>query len=389
MNMKWNLTPEQEAIQDTARRFAEREIAPIARKIDLEDGVVPEDIIAGMAENGFFGMGISSEFGGLDLDVLSIGLVTEELCRASLGIGSVIHRNILCGRVLQTSGTQEQKRRWLPGMASGKLQSCTSGTEPGAGSDAANIRTSAQREGDEYVVNGSKMFTTFADRADLVFAYVRTSNESKHRGISLLVVEKEPGVQFAPPGLTGTHLETVGYHGLHSFALYFSDLRVPTANLVGGVEGKGFYQLMQGYEHARVLIGFRCLGVAQAAYDSALAYAQQREQFGKKIAEFQAVKFKLANMATELTAARALAHAAAGALDRGGRCDAEAGMTKLFCSEMAANVTRDAMLLHGGLGYTRASDANRYWRDGILMSVGEGTSDIQREIISRNLLAAN
>lgn len=386
MNMEWNLTDEQAAIRETARRFAEQELVPIAREIDLKDGVIPEAVLQKMAANGFFGMGIDPEYGGLGLDLLSIGLVTEELCRGNLAMGSVIQRNLLCGSILQTFGTEEQKRRWLPGMASGALQSCTSGTEPEAGSDAANIKTTARRDGDRYVVNGEKTYTTLADRADLVFAYVRTSDHHKHRGISLVVIEKTPGPDFAPPAIRGSHIRTAGFHGMHSFSLTFSDLAVPAGNLIGGEEGKGFYQLMNGYERARVLIGFSCLGIAQAAYEAAFRYTQEREQFGQKIADFQAVRFKLADMASELTAARALAHAVANTLDRGGRCDAEAGMVKLICSEMAARVTRTAMLLHGGLGYVQESDVNRYWRDGILMTVGEGTSDIQREIIARSLL---
>ena len=385
MEMEWSLTEEQRAIRDTARKFAEQELAPIAREIDLSDGVIPEPVLQSMAANGFFGMGISADYGGLDLDVLSIGLVTEELCRANLAMGSVIQRNLLCGSILQTFGTEAQKRKWLPGIASGEIQTCTSGTEPEAGSDAANIKTRAVRDGDRYIVNGEKQWTTFADRADLMFTYVRTSDDHKHRGISLLVIEKPPGPDFMPPQIRGTHLSTAGFHGMHSFSLSFEDLEVPAGNLVGGEEGKGFYQLMNGYERARVLIGFRCLGIAQAAYERAFAYTLEREQFGRKIAENQAVKFKIADMAAELTAARALAHTVAHTLDRGGRCDAEAGMVKLFCSEMAAKVTKTAMLLHGGLGYAIDSDVNRYWRDGILMTVGEGTSDIQREIISRSL----
>lgn len=386
MKMEWNLTDEQAAIQETARRFARKELAPIAREIDMSDGVIPEEVLQRMADNGFFGMGIDPEYGGSGLDLLSIGLVTEELCYGNLAMGSVIQRNLLCGSILQAFGTDEQKRRWLPGIASGALQTCTSGSEPEAGSDAANIKTTARLDGDRYVVNGEKTYTTFADRADLVFAYVRTSDHHKHRGISLLVIEKTPGPGFAPPSIRGSHIKTAGFRGMHSFSLTFSDLSVPTENLIGGEEGKGFYQLMNGYERARVLIGFRCLGIAQAAYDAAFRYVQEREQFDKKIAEFQAVRFKLADMAAELTAARALAHAVANTLDRGMRCDAEAGMVKLMCSEMAARVTKTAMLLHGGLGYVHESDVNRYWRDGILMTVGEGTSDIQREIIARSLL---
>ena len=383
----WDLNEEQQAIQDAARKFAQSEIAPLARDVDLGDLDFPEPLLGKMAAQGYFGMGIGQEHGGLGLDTLSMGLVTEQFCHANLAMGSILQRNWLCGHILQTFGTPAQKARWLPGMSSGADQSCTSGTEPEAGSDAANIKTTARLDGAHYIVNGSKQYTTFAGRANLVFTYVRTSAESKHGGISLLVIEKTPGDQFVPPHFTGSHIKTAGFHGLHSYSLFFQDLAVPRDNLVGGEEGKGFYQLMFGYERARVLIGFRCLGIAQAAYDAAFQYAQQRVQFGKPIAQFQAVKHKLADMATDIMAARALCHRVARTMDKGVRCNTEAGMVKLMCSEMAARVTKTAMLLHGGIGYALATDANRYWRDGMLMSIGEGTSDIQREIISKALLA--
>lgn len=386
--LAYPLTDEQRQIQEMARDFADREIAPIAREVDLNDLSIPEPLIQKMAAGGFFGMLISPEYGGAGLDAVSVGLVTEQFCRASLGLGSVIQRNLLVGDVLEKHGTDEQKQRWLPGIASGEIQTCTSGTEPEAGSDAASLKTKAVRDGDEYVLDGAKQWSTFADRADLLFVYVRTDQTQKHRGISLVVVEKEPGPGFVPPTLTGTHLETAGFHGLHSFSLHFDGHRVPVENLIGGVEGRGFYQLMGGYEIARILIGFRCVGIAQAAYDAAFRYSMEREQFGQRIGDFQAVRFKLADMAAEIEAARALAMAVAVTYDRGGRCDTEAGMVKLFASEMAARVTWNAMILHGGMGYARDSDVNRYWRDSALMTIGEGTSDIQREIIARGLYRA-
>jgi alkylation response protein AidB-like acyl-CoA dehydrogenase len=386
--LAYQLTDEQRQIQEMARDFADSAIAPIAREVDLQDLSIPESLLGKMATGGFFGMLISPEYGGAGLDAVSVGLVTEQFCRASLGLGSVIQRNLLVGDVLEKHGTGEQKQRWLPGIASGALQTCTSGTEPEAGSDAASLKTRADREGDFYVLNGAKQWSTFADRADLLFVYVRTDQTQKHRGISLVVVEKEPGTQFVPPTLTGTHLETAGFHGLHSFSLHFDDHLVPAENLIGGMEGKGFYQLMGGYEIARILIGFRCVGIAQAAYDAAFRYSMEREQFDKKIGSFQAVRFKLADMAAEIEAARALAMSVAMTYDQGGRCDTEAGMVKLFASEMAARVTWNAMILHGGMGYARDADVNRYWRDSALMTIGEGTSDIQREIIARGLYRA-
>lgn len=386
--IEWELDDEHAAIQDAAHKFAQSEIAPLARDVDLEDQGFPESLLGKMAAQGYFGMGISQDHGGLGSTTLAMGLVTEEFCRANLAMGSIVQRNWLCGHILDHFGTPDQKARWLPGMASGVLQSATSGTEPEAGSDAANIKTRAQLDDDHYRVNGAKQWTTFAGRAELLFVYARTSNEHKHRGISLLVVEKPPGDQFAPPHITGQRIRTAGYHGLPSYSLFFDNLRVPATHLVGGQEGQGFYQLMFGYERARVLIGFRCIGIAQAAYDAAFRYTQERVQFGKPISEFQAVRHKLADMATQLMAARAFAHRVARTLDSGQRCNTEAGMVKLFCSEMAAKVTHTAMLLHGGMGYAASTDVNRYWRDGVLMSIGEGTSDIQRDIISKGLLNA-
>jgi len=384
--INWEMDDEHTAIQEAARKFAQSEIAPLARDVDLEDRGFPEDLLGKIAAQGYFGMGIGAEHGGLGSTTLAMGLVTEEFCRANLAMGSIMQRNWLCGHILNQFGTPAQKEQWLPGMSSGALQSATSGTEPEAGSDAANIKTRATREGDHYVVNGNKQWTTFAGRADLLFVYVRTSNDHKHRGISLMVVQKPPGEQFAPPQLTGQHIRTAGFHGLPSYSLFFDDLRVPASHLVGGEEGQGFYQLMFGYERARILIGFRCIGIAQAAYDAAFKYTQERVQFGKPISEFQAVRHKLADMATQLMAARAFAHRVARTLDSGMRCNTEAGMVKLFCSDMAAKVTHTAMLLHGGMGYAMTTDVNRYWRDGMLMSIGEGTSDIQRDIISKGLL---
>lgn len=381
----WELSDEQRAIQEAAHRFAQQEIAPLARDVDLHERGFPEQLLTRMASQGYFGMGIGHDWGGLGSDTLSMGLVTEEFCRANLAMGSIVQRNWLCGQILEKFGSTQQRDRWLPGMASGALQSCTSGTEPEAGSDAANIKTSAKPDGDDYVVQGTKQWTTFAGRADLIFVYVRTSSASKHGGISLLVVEKPPGDQFCPPALTGQPIRTAGFHGLPSYSLFFDGLRVPRAHRVGE-EGRGFYQLMFGYERARVLIGFRCIGVAQAAYDAAFRYARERVQFDRPIAEFQAVRHKLADMATDITAARALAHRVARTMDRGQACNTEAGMVKLACSEMVARVTRTAMLLHGGNGYALGTDANRYWRDGMLMSIGEGTSDIQREVIGKGLL---
>lgn len=380
------LTEDHVELQHLTREFAEREVMPIAASLDLEDRQIPENILSKMGDMGLFGVGLPSEFGGLGMDTVALGVVTEELARASLSVGSVIHRNSITGDILSKFGTAAQKDRFLPGMATGKVQSASAGTEPEAGSDAANIQVTAKRQGDTYVVNGAKQWCTFANRADVLFTYVRTSSEHKHKGISLLMVEKPAG-EFVPPHLTGTHIPTSGYHGMYSYSLYFDGLEVPAENLVGEEEGKGFRQLMGGYETARITFAFRCIGLARAAYEAAVEYSKQRVQFGEPIANFQAIRFKLADMRTQIEAARALAFIAAAKFDQGERADLDAGMAKLFASEVAHKVAWDALYIHGGNGYARDASVNRYWRDSGLLPIGEGTSDIQREIIARRILA--
>ena len=380
------LTDDHLALQRATREFAEREVMPVATRLDLEDEQIPEDLLAKMADMGLFGINLPTEYGGLGMDTVALCVVTEELARASLSVGSVIHRNSICGHILSTFGTPQQKDRFLPGMASGKIQTASAGTEPEAGSDAANIQTTARRDGDNYIVNGTKQWCTFANRANLLFTYTRTSTAAKHGGISLLIVEKPAG-EFAPPHLTGTHIPTSGYHGMYSYSLYFDGVEVPAANLVGEEEGRGFRQLMGGYETARITFAFRCIGLARAAYEAAVAYSKQRVQFDQPIANFQAVRFKLADMRTQIEAARALAYTAATKFDQGERADLEAGMAKLFASEVAHKVAWDALYIHGGNGYARDAPVNRYWRDSGLLPIGEGTSDIQREVIARRILA--
>ncbi len=377
---------EQLRIQEMARRFAEREVAPIADELDQREANIPDELLQRMGDLGFFGLLVPEEYDGLAAGMVTVGLVTEELSRAWLSVGSVIARNILCGFILERAGSEEQKRRWLPGMASGRIQSATAGTEPEAGSDAANVQTRAQREDGHYLVSGTKAFCTFADVADVLFVYVRTSDEvPKHRGISLLLVEKPRGSEFLPPHLRGSRIRTLGYRGMSTFLLYFDRLPVPAANLVGE-EGRGFYYLMQGYEVARIQFAFRATGVARAAYEAALRYAQERMQFGRPIAQFQAIRFKLADMATELEAARQLAFYAARRFDEGNRCDLEAGMAKLFATEVAVRAARECLQIHGGVGYTLDLPVQRYLRDALLLPIGEGTNEIQREVIARRIL---
>lgn len=379
------LTQEQVRIQEATREFAEKEVKPIAGKMDRDYGQIPLDLIGKMGQMGLFGVSLPEEYGGLGLDTVSLCLVTEELSRASLSVGSIIHRNSICGHILGKFGTPHQKLKFLNGMASGKLQAASAATEPEAGSDAANIKTFAKLDGTAYSISGTKQWCTNADRADVIFLYARTSKEHKHRGISLFMVEKPAG-GFDVPGLAGTHIPTAGYRGMNSYSLYLDGLRVPREMLLGEVEGQAFKQLMSGYETGRITFASRCIGLAQAAYESARAYAMQRVQFDKPIAQFQAVRMRLADMATNIEAARQLTLHAARRFDAGGRADLEAGMAKLFASEMAHKVAWEALYIHGGNGYALDTDVNRYWRDAGLLPIGEGTSDIQREVIARSIL---
>ena len=358
-------------IQTMVREFAEKEVEGLAAGFDLEDKQIPESLLQQMGDLGFFGLCLPTEYGGGGMDMTSLCIVTEELARRSLAVGSVIHRNSICGHILAKAGTSDQKERWLPAIASGKIQTASAATEPEAGSDAANIQTRAQRQDDVYLINGSKQWTTFADRANMLFTYVRTSNESKHDGISLLLVEKQPGPEFVPPHLTGSRIATAGYHGMNTYSLEFNDFATPVGNLVGGQEGKAFRQLMTGYESARITFAFRCIGLARAAYEAALAYSKDRVQFGKPISEFQAIRFKLADMATQIEAARALGYTAARQFDDGKRVDLQAGMAKLFAADMAHRVCWDALYIHGGNGYAVDAPVNRYWRDSGLLPIGE------------------
>lgn len=375
-------------LREATREFAEKEIMPIAATLDLEDAHIPDELYAKMGEIGYFGILAPEEYGGLDMNVTALGVVTEELCRASLSVGSLIQRNVITGDILQRYGTTDQKDRYLEGLATGRLQSASAGTEPNAGSDAANVQTTARLDGDNYIVNGTKQWCTNADIASVLFTYVRTSAESKHGGLSLLMVDKPRG-EFIPPKLDGTHLKSVGYRGMWSFQLYFDGLEVPAENLVGGSEGQAFRQQMGGYEIARTAFAFRCVGLAQAAYEAAVQHANDRVQFEKPIKEFQAVRFRLADMRTQIEAARALAMTAAAKVDSGERADLEAGMAKLFAGEMAHKVCWEALYIHGGAGFALDTPVNRYWRDSALLPIGEGTSDIQREIIARSILGRN
>lgn len=382
------LSAEHLAIRESVRDFARAEVAPIAGKLDDEGAEIPMPLIRKMAELGYFGLIFPAEYGGSGLDTLSMALVTEELSRAWLSVGSVMTRMIITGTLLQANGTEEQKRRWLPKICSGEALAAAAFTEPDVGSDAAAVKTRGKKQGNRYLVTGEKAWCTMANRAHVLCTLVRTDPEApKHKGLSLLLVEKEPGDTFHPPKLAGSPIPTIGYKGMNSYNLQFDGYEVPAENLLGGTEGKGFYQLMATYEYARIQTAARAVGVAQAALDAATAYAKDRIQFGKPIAEFQVIRHKLAHAATDLEAARQLTYYACRKKDEGGRSDLEAGMAKAFAAEMAERVTSECLQVFGGYGYSREFPAQRYWRDARVFRIFEGTSEIQYEVIAKRLLA--
>jgi len=381
------ISPELRELQDATRDFAEREVMPVAQKLHLEGAEIPDALLAKMVDMGFFGIFASREYGGLQLGAMAVTLVTEELSRAWFSVGALPSRNWGLCMALEKFGTPAQKQKWLPLLISGKYQAAHACTEPDAGSDAANIKTTGTLKDGVYTVNGAKQWCTQANRADVLKVYCRTNSASKkHGGISMLLVEKPRGEQFVPPTLTGKRIDTIGYHGMNTYSLFFDGHEVPEENLLGGVEGQAFKHLMVGYELARTQFSFRCIGLARAAYEAALQYSRDRVQFGQPICNFQAVRFKLADMATQIEAARQLGYMVARKMDAGLRVDLEAGMLKLFASEMASRVCNEAVQIHGGNGFAVDLPVNRYWRDSRLCTIGEGTSEIQREVIARRIL---
>jgi alkylation response protein AidB-like acyl-CoA dehydrogenase len=371
----------EQAIVDTVRDFVDRDVRPVARRLE-HDNTYPEALIAQMKRLGVFGLAIPEEFGGAAVSAPCFALVTEELARGWMSLAGAMGGHTVVAKLLLQHGTEEQRRRYLPRMATGELRAAMALTEPDGGSDLQALRTVARRDGDEYIVDGSKTWITNARRAGLVAVLCKTDPQADppHRGISVLLMEKVPGF------VVSRDLPKLGYHGVESCELSFQDCHVPVSALLGGVEGAGFGQMMRGLEIGRIQVAARATGVARAAFDDAFAYAQQRESFGKPIWQHQAVGHLLADMATRLTAARQLLLHAADRYDSGERADLEAGMAKLFCSETAMTVAIDAIRVHGGHGYSTEFDVERYFRDAPLMIVGEGTNEIQRDVIIRQLI---
>ncbi|MGW0160007.1 acyl-CoA dehydrogenase family protein [Mycobacterium sp. NPDC003323] len=376
-----NLTAEEQAMVSTVREFVDRQVRPVVRDLEHAD-TYPEELIETMKEIGIFGLAIPEPYGFGAVSMPCYVQVAEELARGWMSLAGAMGGHTVVSKLILLYGTEEQKQRYLPRMATGELRATMALTEPGGGSDLQAMRTVARRDGDSYVINGSKTWISNARRSDLVALLCKTDPEAApaHKGVSILLVEKVPGFTISKD------LHKLGYKGVEACELNFADARVPVAALLGADEGRGFAQMMKGLEVGRLQVAARATGVARAAFDDALQYAQDRQSFGKPIWQHQAVGNMLADMGTKLAAARALLLSAATKFDSGERVDMEAGMAKLFCSEAAMQIALDAVRVHGGYGYSTEYDVERYFRDAPLMIVGEGTNEIQQGVIIKQLV---
>src|SRR5689334_18430864 len=376
------LNEDERAMVGLVRDFVNREVRPVVR--DLEHAnTYPDKLIEQMKQLGIYGLAIPEPWGDAQVSTPCYARITEELSRGWMSLAGAMGGHTVVAKLLLAFGTDEQKDAYLPRMATGELRATMALTEPGGGSDLQAMRTTARRDGDGYVVTGSKMWITNARRSQLVALLCKTdpAADPPHRGMSILLAEHGPGFTVS------RDLPKLGYKGVESCELAFDDFRVPASALLGGVEGKGFGQMMRGLEIGRIQVAARAVGVGQAALEDSLRYAQERESFGRPIWEHQSVGNLLADMATGLAAARQLVLHAARVYDSGSRADLEAGMAKLFASETAMKIALDAVRVHGGYGYSTEFDVERYFRDAPLMIVGEGTNEIQRGVIARQLVA--
>jgi alkylation response protein AidB-like acyl-CoA dehydrogenase len=382
------LTEFQVEILSTVKTFVDKEILPHATGLEHKDEF-PDAIVDGMREMGLFGLTISEEYGGLGESLLTYALVVEQLARGWMSISGVINTHFIVAYMVAQHGTDEQKTRLLPRMAAGELRGAFSMSEPECGSDVAAIKTRAAEQGDDFVLTGQKMWLTNGARAGVVATLVRDElgAESVYRNMTTFLIEKEPGFGETRPGLTiPGKIDKMGYKGVETTEMVLDGVRVPSSSILGGMRGRGFYQMMDGIEVGRVNVAARGCGVALRAFELAVAYAQQRKAFGKPIAEHQAIAFKLAEMATKVEAAHLMMVNAARLKDAGERNDVEAGMAKLLASEYCAEVTQEAFRIHGGYGYSTEYEIERLMREAPFLLIGEGTSEIQKTIISRGLL---
>ncbi len=380
------LDDEQRAIVETVRDFVEKEVIPVADELEHRDEF-PEKIVEGMKELGLFGLTVPEEYGGAGLDLMTYALAGVELSRGWMSLSGILNTHFMAVYLLKQYGSEEQRQRWLPRMATGELRAALSMSEPGAGSDVQAIQCRAVREGDSYVVNGTKMWVTNGLRAGLVVLLCKTDPEADppHKGMSVLMVEKEPEAQKFEGITIPPNIEKMGYHGVETTELVFENHRVPAENLLGQ-EGQGFRQIMDGIEVGRVNVAARAVGLATRAFEEAIAYAQERQAFGKPIAQHQMIQEKLAHMGTLLEASKLMLMNAAKKKSEGERSDLEAGMAKYFCTEACHEIVTEALRVHGGYGYSAEYTIERLYRDAPFLLIGEGTSEIQKLVISRQLL---
>ena len=385
------LTDIQTEILSTVRSFVDKEIIPYATALEHEDAY-PTDIVDGMKEMGLFGLMIPEEYGGLGESLLTYALVVEEIARGWMSVSGVINTHFIVAYMLRQHGTEEQKRRYLPSMATGETRGSFSMSEPDLGSDVAAIKTKAVAAGDgsgEYVIDGSKMWLTNGGTSNLTAALVKTDEgaEKAHQNLTTFLVEKPTGYGEVAPGLTVPgKIDKMGYKGVDTTEMVFSGHRISGDQILGGERGKGFAQMMDGIEVGRVNVAARACGIAIRAFELGADYAQQRSTFGKPIAQHQAIAFKLAEMGTKVEAAHLMMVNAARLKDRGERNDVEAGMAKMLASEYCKEVTEEAFRIHGGYGYSKEYEIERLMREAPFLLIGEGTSEIQKTIISRGLL---
>ncbi|GAA1255141.1 acyl-CoA dehydrogenase family protein [Sphaerisporangium rubeum] len=378
--MDFELDDDQKLFRRTLRDFVDREIVPVAAEWERE-GRHPAEIIDGFRRLGLFGVTVPAAYGGLDLDRVSFALVFEEIARGWMGVAGILGSHTLSAWMIATYGTEEQKAAYLPDLATGARRTGIALTEPGAGTDLQGITTRAVRDGDSYVVHGTKTWITNARHADPLPVLVKTSvTEPAHKGMSVLLVDADLGFTVS------RDLPKLGYKGTETCEVVFDGVRVPASRLLGGTEGRGMQQVLSALELGRLNIAARAVGVSQCAYDAALGYARERQAFGRPIGDFQAIQLKLADMATDIQAARLLTYWAA-SRSEAGAVNAEAAMAKYFASEVALRATMESMRIHGGYGYSQEFVVERLYRDAPLMAIGEGTNDVQRLVIARALLS--
>ena len=384
------LDEELEMIRDQFRRFAEERVIPFAHDWHLKDELIPMEIIESLAEMGVFGLTIPEEFGGFGLSKASMVVVSEELSRGYIGVGSLGTRSEIAAELILCGGTPEQKAQWLPKLASGEILPTAVFTEPNTGSDLGSLRTRAVKLGEDWEVTGNKTWITHAARTHVMTLLARTDpNTTDWRGLSMFLAEKTPGTDEAPfptPGMTGGEIEVLGYRGMKEYELGFDGFKVKGANLLGGVEGQGFKQLMQTFESARIQTGARAIGVAQSALETGMRYAEDRKQFGKSLVEFPRIASKLAMMAVEIMIARQLTYFSAWQKDHDKRCDLEAGMAKLLGARVAWASADNALQIHGGNGFALEYQISRILCDARILNIFEGAAEIQAQVIARRLL---